>query len=134
MKSYTLDTQFTFGKYTGKSVEEVLRIQPSYLSWCAINLDHFFLSDAIIAQIMELFPSFRLSAEAKRALSEKEEPNNKDRRSSQYDYGAHGSYGHDNYDYEADTFDALTDGQYGSYDDFLEGGGDMDHLRDALGF
>ncbi len=34
-------------------------------------------------------------------------------------------------DAERDTFDALTDGQYGDYDDF---GGDMDSLRDALGY
>lgn len=39
------------------------------------------------------------------------------------------------YDYDdSDTFDALTDGQYGDYDDFIENGGDMDSLMDALGF
>jgi|GEM_PF-762048 len=37
-------------------------------------------------------------------------------------------------DYERDTFDALTDGQYGDYDDWRERGGDMDNLRDRLGF
>ena len=33
-----------------------------------------------------------------------------------------------------DTFDALTDGMYGDYDDWLDAGGDMDSLRDGLGF
>lgn len=37
-------------------------------------------------------------------------------------------------DYERDTFDALTDGQYGDYDDWRDGGGDMDSLRDGLGY
>lgn len=36
-------------------------------------------------------------------------------------------------DWEKDTFDALTDGQYGSYEDFNENGGDMGYLRDILG-
>jgi hypothetical protein len=40
----------------------------------------------------------------------------------------------DDHDYERDTFDALTDGQYGDYDDWREGGGDMDSLRDGLGY
>lgn len=40
----------------------------------------------------------------------------------------------DHNDYERDTFDALTDGQYGDYDDWRENGGDFDSLRDRLGF
>ena len=44
-----------------------------------------------------------------------------------YDY-------YDEPDYKRDTFDALTDGLYGDYDEWEEGGGDMDSLRDALGY
>jgi hypothetical protein len=29
MKFYTLDTEFTFGKYEGKTVKEVLELQPN---------------------------------------------------------------------------------------------------------
>lgn len=36
-------------------------------------------------------------------------------------------------DYERDTFNALTDGQYGDYEDWKDNGGDMDTLRDSLG-
>lgn len=39
----------------------------------------------------------------------------------------------DEHDYDRDTFDELTDGQYGSYDDWLEGGKDLDDLNDWLG-
>ena len=35
--------------------------------------------------------------------------------------------------YDEQTFDALTDGQYGDYDDWKEAGGDIDSLRDGLG-
>ena len=41
---------------------------------------------------------------------------------------------YDGYDWEEEEFDALTDGQYGDYDDFRENGGDLDYLRDVLGF
>lgn len=40
----------------------------------------------------------------------------------------------DNHDYDRDTFDALTDGQYGAYDDWRDGGGDFDSLRDRMGY
>lgn len=40
----------------------------------------------------------------------------------------------DSYDWDEEEFDALTDGQYGDYDDFRENGGDLDYLRDVLGF
>jgi broad specificity phosphatase PhoE len=51
MKFYTLDTEFSFGKYEGKTVKEIIEIQPTYLDWCAINLDHFYISDEIIEEI-----------------------------------------------------------------------------------
>lgn len=35
--------------------------------------------------------------------------------------------------YDEQTFDALTDGQYGDYDDWKESGGDIDSLRDGIG-
>lgn len=35
---------------------------------------------------------------------------------------------------ERDTFYALTDGQYGDYDEWRERGGDIDSLMDSLGY
>ena len=49
------------------------------------------------------------------------------------DYSVDNEYDRDEVDYDRDTFDALTDGQYGDYDDWREGGGDFDSLRDSLG-
>ena len=37
-------------------------------------------------------------------------------------------------DYDRDNFEALTDGQYGDYDDWRDGGGDFDTLNDRLGY
>lgn len=129
MKFYNLDTEFTFGKFEGKTVREVLDIQHSYIDWCAINLDHFFISDEVIEEIKSIVPDFSISEEGQNKLSEKYET----WENEQEDYDDYDNYD-DYHDYERDTFDALTDGQYGDYDDFRESGGDLDSLRDALGF
>jgi hypothetical protein len=71
MKFYNLDTEFTFGKFKGKTVREVLDIQHSYIDWCAINLDHFFISDEVIKEIKSIVPNFSISEEAQNKLSEK---------------------------------------------------------------
>lgn len=57
------------------------------------------------------------------------EQENEDYYEDQYDNDPN-----DGYDWEEEEFDALTDGQYGDYDDFRENGGDLDYLRDVLGF
>jgi len=41
---------------------------------------------------------------------------------------------YDRYDYSSETFNALTDGQYGDYEDFREDGGNFDDLMDRIGF
>lgn len=73
MKFYNLDTEFTFGKFEGKTVREVLDIKPSYIDWCAINLDHFFISDDVIEEIKAIIPNFSISEEGQNKLNEKYE-------------------------------------------------------------
>lgn len=38
------------------------------------------------------------------------------------------------HNYDRDTYDALTDGQCGDYDDWRDSGGDFDSLRDGMGY
>lgn len=47
-----------------------------------------------------------------------------------YNYDYYDDYydSSDDNDYERDTFYALTDGNYGDYEDWKENGGDMDSL------
>ena len=68
MKFYSLDTKFTFGVYEGKTMKEILAHQPSYLNWCAINLDHFYISEEIIAEIKIIKPDFKITEEEKKNL------------------------------------------------------------------
>lgn len=71
MKFYNLDTELTFGKFEGKTVEEVLAIQPSYFDFCLLNLDHFFLSDEVIAEMKVKNPNFTISEAANQKKQEK---------------------------------------------------------------
>ena len=73
MKFYTLDTTLTFGKYKGLSLELVISGEPSYISWCIINLDHFYISEEDLSQIFLRYPKFSLSLEAQEELKEKYE-------------------------------------------------------------
>lgn len=118
MKFYNLDTEFTFGKFKGKTVREVLDIQHSYIDWCAINLDHFFISDEVIEEIKTIVPNFSISEEGTNKLSEKYD----EWESKQQDYNNH----HDDY-YERESY-----GEYaGSYAQDVEGLSD-DFINDVL--
>lgn len=71
MKIYQLESQFTFGKFSGKKMSDVLVEQPSYISWCLINLDHFLIWSDTLSQILVACPNFKLSIEAQAALVKK---------------------------------------------------------------
>lgn len=119
MKFYTLDTEFTFGKYEGKTVKEVLEIQPAYLDWCAINLDHFYISDETITEIKEIIPDFTISEEGKQKLADKFSIWENEQQQDDYD-------DYDDYD-RRESY-----GQYaGSYAQDVEGLSD-DFINDVL--
>ena len=71
MKEYDLDTEFTFGKYEGKTVRKIFELECIYLNWCSINLDHFYLSEDVIEEIKIIKPNFSFSAEVKEKMEEK---------------------------------------------------------------
>jgi hypothetical protein len=103
MKFYTLETIFTFGKYEGMNLKGIVEIQSSYLNWCIVNLDHFYVSNEVIEEIKALVPDFNLSGEATEILEKK-----------YYEWNDINDYANDDWeddrDYERDSFDALTDG------------------------
>jgi hypothetical protein len=134
MKFYNHNTTFSFGIYEGKTLSEIAAIQPSYIWWCSINLAHFFIEKDVIEDLKEIHSGFSMSEEALEKLAEKYEI--WDSEQDDYpDYDDTDDYDRPDYqDYERDSFDALTDGQYGSYDDWRENGGDFDSLKDGLGY
>lgn len=119
MKFYTLDTEFTFGKYKGKTVKEVLELHPNYIDWCAINLDHFYISDETITEIKDIRPYFTITEEGKQKLVDKYSTWENEQEQDDYD-------DYDEYD-RRESY-----GQYaGSYAQDVEGLSD-DFINDVL--
>ena len=46
MKVYDLKTCFRFGKHINKTLEEVFAVDPGYINWCLIFLDHFLIAES----------------------------------------------------------------------------------------
>lgn len=118
MKLYDLDTLFTFGKHQGKTVREVVDQHPSYLNWCIIHLDHFYISDDSIPELTNLGESF--SEEALMKLSEKKSLweaqnhtryNRSDDSESSRSYDEYGGA----YDFDDDTINTAFDGDPEAY-------------------
>jgi hypothetical protein len=72
MKSYKTNTVIHFGKHMNKSILQVCKSEPSYISWCLINLDHFYLSEETLEEIKRQIPNFKLSGEASKFQKKKE--------------------------------------------------------------
>lgn len=70
MKFYDLDSQITFGKYEGKTIREIVDLQPTYIDWCATNLDHFYISEDLIEEIKKIKNDFVLTAEGRQKMDE----------------------------------------------------------------
>ena len=96
MKFYDLETEFTFGKFSSKKIKDVIKEQPSYIDWCSINLDHFYISDEVIEEIKGIKPDFSISDKAKQKLDEK-----------------YSSWEEEQDDYHNDDFDDYDDGDWG---------------------
>ena len=71
MKFYTLDSEFTFGKFSGKTLQQVIDLQPSYIDWCACNLGHFYVSEDEIEKIKEIIPGFSISSDGQQKMLER---------------------------------------------------------------
>lgn len=88
MKFYDLNTEFTFGKYNGNTIRQILDFQPSYIDWCAINLDHFIMSEDAIEEVKKIKPTFAFSTEGIEKMNEKlEQWSNEELSYQDYDQG-----------------------------------------------
>ena len=44
VKYWQLGEILDFGKYKGKSLEEVIKLDPKYIEWCLEKIEDFYLS------------------------------------------------------------------------------------------
>jgi hypothetical protein len=96
MKYYNLDSVFSFGKFKGLSLSQILLVQTSYVNWCLENLDHFYILMEDQVAIKVLYNEFVL---------------NEDKMSYEVEDD-------DYYDYEQDSCEDFTD--WSNYNDALD--------------
>lgn len=63
MKFYDVDSEFTFGKYEGKTIREVFEKDPKYIDFCFNNIDEFYVSPAVLRELRDMDPKYALPSE-----------------------------------------------------------------------
>lgn len=114
-----------FGTYEGKLLSEIIEENPEYVLWCIINLEHFSIDKSLFLKAkLKNEPTYLLALEhnfIKELVLAKWNP---------YNGGADFDYYDDNQDHNRDTFEALTDGHLGDWEDFE---GNIDDVKTWLG-
>jgi hypothetical protein len=68
---YNLSTVFAFSKYKGKTLKDVLEIDPGYIDYCIINIEDFFIDDITYLRIKFTPPNYKFSKNAEEILKKK---------------------------------------------------------------
>lgn len=71
MKFYKTEDKLIFGKYKEITLIEIAKKDQLYISWCAINLAHFYIDEKVISDMKEIVPSFKISQLAKDSFQSK---------------------------------------------------------------
>ena len=134
IKVYGYDSKFDFGKFDKWKLIDVLQLDPEYINWCVLYVDDFIFTKSTFMIDKDIkIPKFDLSKEAFIINEKKKSENNKrwdvERQYKNLKYQNKGSSWVAS---DEDTFWALTDGQYGSYD---RKGGDisLDDFKEMIG-
>jgi hypothetical protein len=73
MVFYKVDTKLLFGKYNGKTLTEIIMINPLYINWCISNIKTFHLEPDVITQLKSFNASFFLTSDEENVLVNKYE-------------------------------------------------------------
>lgn len=68
MNMYKLTDEFNFGKYKGKTIEYVVKEEPSYIQWCILNLYTFYISIELLQELVNINPKFIVREEVTKKL------------------------------------------------------------------
>ena len=90
----SLYSRMNFGKYHGETIGQVADENPSYIEWMIESIDNIAFSEEVVSEL-------NLSDDLTEINSE-----------NSYD---------DDYDYRRESWDAMTDGQYGDMPDGFDG-------------
>ena len=118
MREYKQNTPLQFGMYKGLTIENISQFNYNYISWCIVNLDHFYISEETIDMLKSQIKSFKLKDSAVDILEKK--------RSEMYESSVSDDYEYDSYDRK--TYDDCND----SYAQNQMGWSDQD-INDVFG-
>jgi hypothetical protein len=130
LKVYSPTCRFDFGKYEDWKLIEVIKIDPNYINWCVIHKEDFIYTSNI--DFFRTFKDFSLSQIGDRNNEKKSKKNQEiyTQQMSSQRFTNRGKSYISRWVSRKDVFDSITDGQYGSYNDF---NGDFDSLKDRMG-
>jgi hypothetical protein len=124
---YTLGREMNFGKYKGKKIIDVIQKDLDYIGWCVTNIKDFALDCNVfyiylLNTLLELYQQ-NITIEKLIEFRAPESFNNiyhENQKKLEW-FWDNIDIDYPDVDYsDEDTFDALTDGMLGSYDDFRE--------------
>lgn len=64
MKPFELTTRFGFGKYEGKTLEEIFSSDSDYIETCILNVEDFCVEEKAIQRLFEKYPDNEISDSA----------------------------------------------------------------------
>jgi hypothetical protein len=89
MKEYSLETVMSFGKYNGSTTKEIIELDPSYISWTILNIEHLYLDENSIKYLQNK------SNILDKILEVNKEKMNEDLESQNYSYSYQSDYYND---------------------------------------
>lgn len=93
VKEYQSNSIVKFGRYNGKTLSEIVDIEPDYIEWCIMHLDHFYISEEAVESLVEINTDFTVSAEMQLILEEKaKNVYTRSRSNDDYDKPSYGQY------------------------------------------
>lgn len=62
----SLESRFTFGRYRGLTLADVIDLNPTYVVWCVLTVLEFRLHDTALEEMQQVYPYFPFSYDFER--------------------------------------------------------------------
>lgn len=62
----SLESHFTFGRYCGLTLADVIDLNPTYVVWCVFTILEFRLHDTALEEMRQVYPDFPFSYDFER--------------------------------------------------------------------
>jgi hypothetical protein len=118
MKFYDVESEFSFGKYEGKTLQEVFEKDPKYIDFCFNNYDEFYVSPDVMKELRNLnLQAVSPALEDADDLNDDELDSFFDEVEEVNDFEPE-NFNEEELDWENDDISGITDDDFESFDDF----------------